>query len=399
MRALTAQRLLLLLLAPLVSAAAFSSLSPTVADARTASLSSAPVSQTPVFTAGESGYAAFRIPGVAASPTVILAVAEGRKFGCPDFGGQHDIVAKRSLDGGATWGALQVVADAASLFSCSAPSGDGECEFWDPTPVFVPATGAFLLLASYCSSSAARLSGLNDLFLFSSPDGGATWSAPRNLSASLGGLPLPTPGNGHGIVLGSGRILVPMYERLPATAAGVQWSPGAYWSDDGGASWQRGALIPNVTFSEPGVAELFAPPGRLLMDTRSDATAQPGCGGGVAHCRVFATSDDAGATFVNVTARGDLPDPGCKGGIARWEAGRGLLAVNDANTTARSNVILRVSVDDGASWPRGVLISEVGGYTDVVTQTRPGASERALVIFEHSACDFIALAVVDPSLI
>ena len=62
----------------------------------------------PVFTDGEGGYAAFRIPGIAATPTALVAFAEGRKFACGDFDGQHDIVAKRSLDGGQSFGALIV---------------------------------------------------------------------------------------------------------------------------------------------------------------------------------------------------------------------------------------------------------------------------------------------------
>jgi len=41
-----------------------------------------------VFTQGESGYAAFRIPGVlVAGDGSLLAVAEGRKYGCDDFAG------------------------------------------------------------------------------------------------------------------------------------------------------------------------------------------------------------------------------------------------------------------------------------------------------------------------
>lgn len=40
-----------------------------------------------VFRAGESGYAAFRIPGIVAAGEVLVAVAEGRKYGCDDFAG------------------------------------------------------------------------------------------------------------------------------------------------------------------------------------------------------------------------------------------------------------------------------------------------------------------------
>lgn len=61
-----------------------------------------------VMAAGESSadcsekpctYAAFRIPGlVAVGQEQLLAYAEGRKSGCSDFAGQHDLVQKRSTD-------------------------------------------------------------------------------------------------------------------------------------------------------------------------------------------------------------------------------------------------------------------------------------------------------------
>ena len=80
----------------------------------------APTSIGPVLSAGEGGYASFRIPGIVATDSaagsrcgasVLVLVAEGRRYGCDDFDGQHDIVAKRSTDGGRHWGPLQIVAD------------------------------------------------------------------------------------------------------------------------------------------------------------------------------------------------------------------------------------------------------------------------------------------------
>ena len=66
-----------------------------------------------VFVAGDSGYKALRIPGIvaahpingtssSAAPDVLVAYAEGRKYGCNGFGDQHDIVPNRSTDSGAS---------------------------------------------------------------------------------------------------------------------------------------------------------------------------------------------------------------------------------------------------------------------------------------------------------
>ena len=68
------------------------------------------VRRVPVMTAGASAvgclspgpckYAAFRIPGLINTVNeTLIAVAEGRKTGCGDFAGAHDLVASRSTDG------------------------------------------------------------------------------------------------------------------------------------------------------------------------------------------------------------------------------------------------------------------------------------------------------------
>src|SRR4051812_42936067 len=66
----------------------------------------------PVFTGGEDGYACFRIPALVRTKAgTLLAVADGRISGCGDIPNPLDLVLKRSLDNGKTWGPLQVIAD------------------------------------------------------------------------------------------------------------------------------------------------------------------------------------------------------------------------------------------------------------------------------------------------
>ena len=69
-----------------------------------------------------------------------------------DFDGQHDIVAKRSTDGGRRWGPLQVVADPAKQLNCSLGSLIlPRCEFWDPT-VLYDSERCETLIMSACKS-------------------------------------------------------------------------------------------------------------------------------------------------------------------------------------------------------------------------------------------------------
>merc|ERR1719231_1487176 len=96
-------------------------------------------------------------------------------------------------------------------------------------------------------------------------------------------------------------------------------------------------------------------------------------------------SDDDGMTWHDFKAIPALPDPTCKGGIAAWPSKKALLFVNAATTRGRVNITLRVSRDDGVTWPISKLISSPGGYSDVQLATLNG-KESACVVYEYNTC-------------
>jgi len=70
---------------------------------------SSPIGSVAVFTAGESGYACFRIPSLLRLPTGEIAMyAEARKFSCDDHG-HIDLVFRISADNGTLWGLIQLL--------------------------------------------------------------------------------------------------------------------------------------------------------------------------------------------------------------------------------------------------------------------------------------------------
>jgi sialidase-1 len=90
-----------------------------------------------VFQSGTEGYHTFRIPAIVrATNGALLAFAEGRKHSANDTG-DIDLVLKRSLDNGHTWGPLQVIGD------------DGPNTFGNPVPIVDATNGRLLLLTTH----------------------------------------------------------------------------------------------------------------------------------------------------------------------------------------------------------------------------------------------------------
>ena len=94
---------------------------------------------------------------------------------------------------------------------------------------------------------------------------------------------------------------------------------------------------------EQSIVELFppAPAGTLMASCRHDqamSTAQCGMNppSKPTHCRVEARSVDGGMRWKNFTAVPSLPDTGCKGGVARWDARQALLFSNPDVSKSRT---------------------------------------------------------------
>lgn len=102
-------------------------------------ISQAHVELREVFRAGEPnshGFAvnSYRIPGfVATDNGTLVVLAEARKYSCGDKT-PHDLVAKRSTDGGITWGPIQMVVEPGAVWG-PAEGGPNGGAVYDPTPV------------------------------------------------------------------------------------------------------------------------------------------------------------------------------------------------------------------------------------------------------------------------
>ncbi len=294
-----------------------------------------------VFIAGAEGYHTYRIPSLTVTPKgTLLAICEGRKTGRSDHG-DLDLVQKRSTDGGTTWGPLELIHE---------EGGAEKVTIGNPCPIVDRDTGTIWL--PFCRNN-------DDVLITSSKDDGRTWARPRDITKSVKkegwGWYATGPGVGIQISRGAhrGRLVVPCDHRELAGGKSTMFSH-VFYSDDHGASWQLGASV-DLHTDECQVVELED--GRLMINMRNywGRTAKIAERGGM---RAVAWSDDGGRSWSKLRFEKALPEPVCQASYLRYsersdgDGGRSrLLFSNPPSETKRENMTVRLSYDEGETWP------------------------------------------------
>jgi sialidase-1 len=320
----------------------------------------------PVYAGGQDGYHTYRIPALAVTAKgTVLAFCEGRKAGTSDSG-DIDLLVKRSTDNGQTWNPQQIVWD------------DGGNTCGNPVPVVDRETGTIWLLMTWNHGDdteeqiKARTSkDTRRVFVVSSTDDGLNWSAPREITDAVKPPDwtwyATGPGGGIQIEQGPhrGRLVIPCNHIEAAT--GLNYS-NIFYSDDHGKNWKPGGRTPEPYVNECQVVEL--PGGRLMLNMRNyhdytkkvfDSPRE----------RQVSFSDDGGLTWTAPRPDPGLIEPICQGAIHRYrwaddEGGSVILFSNPASRSARVNLTLRASFDDGFTWPVSqVLHPGPSGYSDL----------------------------------
>jgi sialidase-1 len=308
------------------------------------------------FTGGKEGYACYRCPTLAVSTQgTVLAFCEGRVNSHQDED-DMDVVLKRSVDGGRTWGPLQVLAN------------DGKNPCKNQCPVVLP-SGRILLVwlwNKWISSENGRTT--REVFVMHSDDDGVTWSKPRNITASVYQPGWRWYGTGpcHGIVKRSephkGRVVIAARHNAKDTHMFTH----VIYSDDGGGTWKIGGSVPREKTSEATVVELSN--GDLMLNCRNQNDGE--------NHRVVSVSKDGGATFSETWLEKQLVEPrGCQASLLYHSpnpaTGKGnILFSNPANATVRSDGMLKLSEDDGRTWTKAFRYAKkpapnFTGYSDI----------------------------------
>ena len=294
--------------------------------------------QTDVFVAGEDGVTEYRIPVlVTANSGALLAICDARVDRPGDAPNNIDLVMKRSLDGGRTWGSLKRLAN----------PGKGAAA--DSCAVVDRHTGTVWVFFWYYPEGIGSRNAQRGLYgptvmiwSVKSDDEGETWSKAIDVTAMVKKPEwrAGSPGPGAGIQTRSGRLIIPRYYLKGLDYHGSH----VMYSDDHGKTWKIGDEVQaEGKTDETQVAELAD--GSLLLNMR----------GSTGNYRKVARSIDGGISWSEVSKDAFLIEPRCQASLLRFTDRltyvKDRLLFSNPASRQRENMTVRLSYDEGKSWP------------------------------------------------
>jgi sialidase-1 len=324
----------------------------------------------------------YRIPALAVSVKGTILVAFDARPTLADLPSNIRIVLRRSDDGGRSFGAQIVVR-----------AGDAGHGYGDPSFVVDRRTGRIFLFyaagmrqgfsGSHTGTDATDPDILQADYSYSDDDG-ITWRhrriTPMIKQPEWGGI---FASSGAGIQIVGGRYAGRLVQQYTVRYDGQNWAASAF-SDDDGATWRMGRLI------GPGADEnksVELSDGTLMLNIR----AKP--------YRKVAYSSDGGEMWHDLHDDPQLADPGNNGSIIRYDndrrdtvIGRRLLFSNTESTVSRRNLVIKMSCDDGRTWPLRRIVD--AGPSAYSTLANLGDGKFAL-LYERGDYAAITLEVFD----
>ena len=222
-----------------------------------------------------------------------------------------------------------------------------------------------------------------------SSDDGKTWNKiETNIKPDSKGNDPSMHMNEHGITLRhgkhKGRLIRPSrwYAGQNHSSKWPQHYTNAIYSDDGGKTWQTSEPFPANGTGEATIAELSD--GTIYYNSRRHWAEE----GANPRRRWTATSTDGGHTWENLTFCEVLPDGpqntnyGCMAGLTRLAVkGRDILIYSNCDSpSGRVKGTVWASFDGGKTWPIKRLVFEGRHAYSSLTSGRPGTATEGMII-------------------
>ncbi len=324
-----------------------------------------------LFTVGDDpAFKIYHIPGIVVTAKgTVLAWCEARKKG----GDWDDIrvLLRRSTDDGKTWSAPKSIADVPgpktkNPFSLRMKNVDPNDVTYN-NPVLIAGRDGTVHMV-FCLEYMR-------CFYQRSEDDGVTWSTPVEITSAFEGFrksydwKVLATGPDHSIELRTGRLVVPVW--MSTGTGGNAHRPSVtatIFSDDHGQTWQAGEIAVPCTDDWINPNETVAielADGRVMLNVRSESKA---------HRRLVTVSKDGATNWSTPKFDDAFLEPICMAGIVRYSTADGkipgiahdknrILFSNPDNLERadgkpeagknrdRKNVSVKLSYDEGATWP------------------------------------------------
>lgn len=348
---------------------------------------------------GDDGVVRYRIPGLAkTNDKSLLAIYDIRRDNGRDLQGDIDIGVSRSTDGGNTWEPMRIGLDMGEFGGLPQKFNgvSDACILVDKNSDVIYLAGCWMY-GVIDEKTGEKITGLNEssnnwnhqwrnngslqgfdidktsqYIIAKSTDDGKTWGEPINITKDIKQAEwhLAAPAPGSGITLEDSTLVIPSQgkdeNQIPFS--------NIIYSKDGGKNWMSSK--PSYTNTTENMVVQLSD-GSIMQNMRDNRNRQDKS---ETNGRAIYTTADLGNSWkVHPTHHGSLIEPVCMASIYKHEYidNKGekksvLLFSNPNSKYERKSMTIKVSFDDGQSWPEEnwLLLDDLalqGGYSSITS--------------------------------